>query len=299
MNPFLQSIFEKRDKPIGESSQKLYARNLFKLNDSKEVTDLNFLKDMKHVLGIIQDYKPTTQRSFIISACVVLKNSNEKLYQQYYELLTTMNNGLKVRTEKTETQEDNWMSQAEIEDKLKSLEVNKKITNKKEYAQMLHHLILSLYVLQAPRRNIDYCLMKLSNDMTDTNFNYLDLKNKQFIFNNYKTDHKYNTIEIPIEDNLFKVIQAYLKHHPQKSKLKNKKYDVHFLVWIDGEPINKSGDITKILNKIFGRKIGSSMLRNIYLTSKYGVMMQELKDDTSDMGTSVDVALNTYIKKLI
>ena len=296
MNPFLQSIFEKRDKPIGESSQKLYARNLFKLNDSKEVTDLNFLKDMKHVLGIIQVYKPTTQRSFIISACVVLKNSNEKLYQQYYELLTTMNNGLKVRTEKTETQEDNWMSQAEIEEKLKSLEVNKKITNKKEYAQMLHHLILSLYVLQAPRRNIDYCLMKLSNDMTDTNFNYLDLKNKRFIFNNYKTNHKYDTIEIPIEDKLFKVIQAYLKHHPQKSKLKNKKHDVHFLVWIDGEPINKSGDITKILNKIFGRNIGSSMLRNIYLSSKYSGMMKSLKEDTAHMGTSVDVALNTYIK---
>jgi hypothetical protein len=296
MNPFLQSIFEKRDKPIGESSQKLYARNLFKLNDSKEVTDLNFLKDMKHVLGIIQDYKPTTQRSFIISACVVLKNSNEKLYQQYYELLTTMNNGLKVRTEKTETQEDNWMSQSEIEEKLKSLEVNKKITNKKEYAQMLHHLVLSLYVLQAPRRNIDYCLMKLSNDMTDTNFNYLDLKNKQFIFNNYKTDHKYNTIEIPIEPDLMGVIQSYLKHHPQKSKLKNKKHDVHFLVWIDGEPINKSGDITKILNKIFGRNIGSSMLRNIYLSSKYSGMMKSLKEDTAHMGTSVDVALNTYIK---
>ena len=296
MNPFLQSIFEKRDKPIGESSQKLYARNLFKLNDSKEVTDLNFLKDMKHVLGIIQDYKPTTQRSFIISACVVLKNSNEKLYQQYYELLTTMNNGLKVRTEKTETQEDNWMSQAEIEDKLKSLEVNKKITNKKEYAQMLHHLVLSLYVLQAPRRNIDYCLMKLSNDMTDTNFNYLDLKNKRFVFNNYKTNHKYNTIEIPIEPDLMGVIQSYLKHHPQKSKLKNKKHDVHFLVWIDGEPINKSGDITKILNKIFGRNIGSSMLRNIYLSSKYSGMMKSLKEDTAHMGTSVDVALNTYIK---
>jgi len=296
MNPFLQSIFEKRDKPIGESSQKLYTRNLFKLNDSKDVTDLTFLKDMKHVLGIIQDYKPTTQRSFIISACVVLKNSNEKLYQQYYELLTTMNNNLKVRTEKTETQEDNWMSQAEIEEKLKSLEVNKKITNKKEYTQMLQHLILSLYVLQAPRRNIDYCLMKLSNDMTDTNFNYLDLKNKRFIFNNYKTDHKYNTIEIPIEPDLMGVIQAYLKHHPQKSKLKNKKHDIHFLVWIDGEPINKSGDITKILNKIFGRNIGSSMLRNIYLSSKYSGMMKSLKEDTAHMGTSVDVAMNTYIK---
>ena len=98
------------------------------------------------------------------------------------------------------------MSQAEIEDKLKSSEVNKKITNKNEYAQVLHHLILSLYVSQAPRRNIDYCLMKISNNMTDTNFNYLDLKNKRFIFNNYKTNHKYDTIEIPIEPDLMGVI---------------------------------------------------------------------------------------------
>jgi hypothetical protein len=120
MYPFLKYLFEQRDEPIGQNSQKLYTRNLFKLNYSKEVIDLNFLKDMKHVLGIILYHKPTTQLSVIISACVVSMNSNETLYQQYYELLTTMNNDLKVRTEKTETQIDNWMSQAEIEDKLKS-----------------------------------------------------------------------------------------------------------------------------------------------------------------------------------
>ena len=39
------------------------------------------------------------------------------------------------------------------------------------------------------------------------------------------------------------------------------------------------------------------MLRNIYLSSKYSKMMNELKEDTADMGTSVNVALNTYIKK--
>jgi len=66
---------------------------------------------------------------------------------------------------------------------------------------------------------------------------------------------------------------------------------------MDGETIQKSCDIIKILNKIFGRNIGSSMLRNIYLTSKYGTMIKELKDDTSDIETSVDVAMNTYIKK--
>ena len=103
--------------------------------------------------------------------------------------------------------------------------------------------------------------MKISSDITDTNFNYLDLQNRQFLFNNYKTNHNYSTIEIPIEDNLFNVTQAYLKHHPQKSKLKNKKHVVHFLVFMVGEPIKKSGDITKILNEIFGRYIGSSVLR--------------------------------------
>jgi hypothetical protein len=39
------------------------------------------------------------------------------------------------------------------------------------------------------------------------------------------------------------------------------------------------------------------MLRNIFLSSKYGDMVKELKEDTKDMGTSVDVALNNYIKK--
>ena len=78
--------------------------------------------------------------------------------------------------------------------------------------------------------------------------------------------------------------------------MKNKKFQVHFLVHIDDEAIDKSGDITKILNKIFGRNIGSSMLRNIYLSSKYSGMMKDLKKDTADMGTSVDVAINTYIK---
>jgi len=39
------------------------------------------------------------------------------------------------------------------------------------------------------------------------------------------------------------------------------------------------------------------MLRNIFLTDKYGDVMDKLKSDVKHMGTSVDVAMNTYIKK--
>ena len=39
------------------------------------------------------------------------------------------------------------------------------------------------------------------------------------------------------------------------------------------------------------------MLHNMLLTNKYSGMMKELKNDVKDMSTSVDVALNNYIKK--
>jgi hypothetical protein len=55
--------------------------------------------------------------------------------------------------------------------------------------------------------------------------------------------------------------------------------------------------MTRILNKIFGKSVGSSMLRNLYLSNKYSGMVEELKKDTKNMATSVDVALSTYIKK--
>lgn len=297
MNSFLENLFNKRDKAISDSSKTLYARNLTKLNGGESVTDLKFLNDMKKVLLIIDGYKPTTKRSFIIAACVVLKNNNEKLYQQYYELLSKMNTDLAVRTDKSETQRENWMDQDDVEKLLESLNVTKKVSNNDDYQKMLNHLILSLYVLQIPRRNQDYCLMKIASDMTNTDFNYLDIKNKKFIFNNYKTDGKYKSVEIDIEENMFKVIQKYLKFHPDKLKLKNKKYNVHFLVDFFNRPVDKSNDITKILNKVFGKKISSSMLRNIYLSSKYSKMMNELKEDTSLMATSVSTAMNNYIKK--
>ena len=299
---FLNSIYDNRDKPIGLSSRKLYSRNLSKLNNDQEIINLNFLNSPKDILNKIKDYKPTTQRSYIIAVCTVLKNDPklEPLYNQYYEILTKMNGDLKVRTDKSETQEANWMSKNEIDVVRENLalKIVKKAKNKDDYNKILDYLILSLYTMHAPRRNIDYTLMKISNDISDKSFNYLDLKGFQFIFNNYKTQGTYESVVVPIREDLFQVISIYMNNHPEKAKLKNKKYNIHFLVNYHGEPINKSIDMTRYLNRIFnGKKVGSSLLRNIYLTTKYGDMMEELKSDVKDMSTSVGVALDTYIKQ--
>ena len=139
--------------------------------------------------------------------------------------------------------------------------------------------------------------MKISNNMSDVKFNYLDIDKQQFIFNNYKTNGTYNSVVIKIEDELMKVISLYLSNHPEKSKLKNKTYNIHFLKTFYNEDIIKSQDMTRILNKIFGKSVGSSLLRNMYLSNKYGDMVEELKKKTKNMATSVDVELSTYIKQ--
>ena len=51
-----------------------------KLNNDMPITNFNFLKEHKHILNIIKDYKPTTQRSYIIAICTVLKNSKQQTY---------------------------------------------------------------------------------------------------------------------------------------------------------------------------------------------------------------------------
>ena len=277
---FLNNVFEQKDKPISDSSKKLYTRNFIELNNDMPITNFIFLKEPKHILNMIKDYKPTTQRSYIIAICTVLKNSKQQnLYDMYFEILSNFNNQLKVRTDKSDSQKENWLSNEsinKISDDLKS-KVVKKVRNKEDYNILLNYMVLSLYTMHAPRRNIDYSLMKLSNNMSDDKFNYLDMDKKQFIFNNYKTQCKYNSVIMPIENELMKVISLYLSNHPEKSKLKNKTYNIHFLKTFYNEDIIKSQDITRLLNKIFGKSVGSSMLRNMYLSNKYSNIIENLK----------------------
>ena len=50
---FLNKVFEQREKPISDSSKKLYTRNLMKLNNDMPITNFNFLKEPKQILNMI------------------------------------------------------------------------------------------------------------------------------------------------------------------------------------------------------------------------------------------------------
>jgi hypothetical protein len=81
-----------------------------------------------------------------------------------------------------------------------------------------------------------------------------------------------------------------------KAELKKKTGAVPLLVNNLGEPFEANNAITRILNKIFGRRIGVSLLRNIYLTDKYSGKVAELNADATQMGTSASTIQNQYIK---
>jgi hypothetical protein len=273
-----------------------------KLNDGQPVENLNFLKDIKNIKSIIGKYAPTTQRSYIISACVVLSGGkDEDLYNVYYNELSKMNDDLKNNTTKSDAQKENWITQDEVGEVFDKLfdEVKKlkKPKNKNEYNKYLYLMVLAFFVQIAPRRPNDYAQLFIASNHEDKTKNYIDIDESKLIFNVYKTSKTYNEIIIDIPKELMVIVKMYVNIQPiLKQKLKNKKYINEFLLDYNNEPFN-SNNITKLLNKIFDGNVSASLLRNIYLSSKYSKVIKELSDDTKNMSTSNDVALSNYIKK--
>jgi hypothetical protein len=297
----LEEIFE--TKRITDSSKKLYTSNLIRLNDGKEITNFKFLESPENIAEMVSKSKPNTQRNYYIAICSIMselkKDSKkyQKLYDIYYKILMDLNVSLKDQTKMTDTETENWITQDEITHLLnKSKLVLDEIKNKRKispeiYDRLLDLVILGLYTLMPPRRNIDYILMKIIPE-DNTEFNYLDLKNKQFILNNYKTAGTYKTQKIDINPELFEIIKKYVNFRPDKSNTSN----TSFLVKYDGTPFTESNQMSKRLNDIFGKKISSSMLRKMYLTDKYSDTIEEMKKDAEAMGTSTSVMTTNYIK---
>jgi hypothetical protein len=282
---------------LSEGSLKLYEANLKRLNNNEPIKNLNFLKDTESIIKQIKEKKDTTARSYIIAICSTLKNDVKmtKYYDVYYKLLIEYNDKLKTNNTKSDKQNEEWISHEEVKTKYNELEEEIKDLFKKknitadEYSKLLSYVVLSLYVLQPPRRNLDYLKMLAVAKYKGTenkDFNYFDISKKKMIFNNYKTKGTYQSQEIDINDKLYIILCAWIK----KFKIK-----YYILQKLDGSELDKNG-ITKILYKIFEKKIGSSMLRNIYLTDKYSNLNEEKKKDTLAMGTSVNNADNQYIK---
>lgn len=299
---------------ITDTSIDLYLKNLKRLNNNQDFKNLNFLLDIDKINNFIDKYKINTKRSYIVSivSCLnVIKDSNKKfksLYDKYYKIMKDITNDInKLPTDElNNTQKKGYISYDDLleeYDKLHDYVLDDLISEdkltKEQYNKLLTFVILSLYILNPVRRNKDYQLMMIlfkeyDEKKDDLKYNYYDLQNKIFIFNNYKTKKTYNTQIVEVNPKLSKILQVYFGFHPLL-KIKNiDDRDIPLLVNYDGEKFNHVNSITNILNK-FRPYMGSSMLRHIVITHKYKDIENEKEKFATDMGHNVRTQTQ-YIK---
>lgn len=281
-------------KQITTSSLNLYKTKLRILNDNKPIKNINYLYSIDTILNKIKDLLPNTRRTYIIAitsiiACLNKDKSSKKLkklYQDYSKILDEYNNQLRDQTNITKGTQ--IILKEDINKVYENLK-NNKDKNKQSYQD---YLILSLYTLIPPRRNMDYQKIKFNinfNKELSKDFNYYD--GETFYFNAYKTRSKYELQEIKVPNELKEIIDYHIKSNEIKEDdfiLKDFKNETE---------LKRGNEMTLILNRIFKSKVSTSMLRRSYLTSKYSDMSDDLKEDTEKMGTSTGVANTNYIKK--
>ena len=278
-------------KGLKENTIKTYLSQLKILNGGVEPTTYKTFEDTEAVDRKLEPYATNSKRTFYIALVAFLPETN-KARKYYYSKMMEINKGSFENTEKSQKQKDVWITQEEVMEVWRKL--GKEVDNIYEsphklmpydFGQIRKYVLLSLFVLNPPRRALDYTDMIIIpqyEEGMDKKYNYMSLDDKTFYFNNYKTAGAYHTQSVPINPELFDIITSY-------------KIDGFLLG--DGKPL-PTQNVTKMFWSIFKKKISVSMLRNIFLTSKYGGKLEELKNDVKNMATSMNMATNHYIKKV-
>ncbi len=283
---------------ISDNSKKLYLSNIKRLNGNVIPKNTNFLKDTDKINNIIDKYSNNTKKSYYISIVSYLKDKKvpKKIKDYWIDKMNSSNKEFLERSdEKTEKQKNNWIEWSEVLDIHKNLKetLPKKVSTEKDYIKCLSYLVLSLYVLTAPRRIRDYSEMKVVmeyKDNMDKKYNYLDVKNKKFIFNVYKTKGTYGEQIIDIPNELYDILKVMIIP-------KIKKFEPFDMILKYNGDKPATNYITRLLNGVFKKNVSASMLRNIYVSEKLGDKKKKEEELSKQMGTSKNVLNNVYNKE--
>ena len=157
------------EKKVAESTANKYIMNLTTLNGGKPFKSLAFLRKTEGIDKRLAELAPSTRLSYnaVLTSVLSLVKSKPGYKKAFEHYAKSMNDGAEEKRsadphEKTEKQEKAWLSWedvARIRSTL-STEVDKfkgsRALTATQYETLLQHLLVSLYTLTAPRRNLDY-----------------------------------------------------------------------------------------------------------------------------------------------
>jgi hypothetical protein len=312
----LEMIIKAARPNISDNSIKQYMSSLRTLNGGSAVpiNNVDFLKDFDVVMEKLKEKKPTTIKNYMNAIIVVLGalKMDDVLIKQYEAVRDKLNGQYseeQATHQKSEAQEKNWVDYDDYVKKVDELgerldDVKKKAEwSNDDVRRFQEYLIAKLYTVY-PLRN-DYVMKVVSK----AEFNKLSEKDKEqmnylvvpsnghtmfFVLNEYKTRRKYGEKRVLIMDaEVQKVLRLWLKRTSHSSL---------FVDPIKGfdKPADSS-TITKILTTMSkrefgGKSVGSSLLRHMYLSSKYADTVKEMEKDADMMGHSGGVQQTIYVK---
>ena len=126
--------------------------------------------------------------------------------------------------------------------------------------------------------------MKIRNYDVKTDNYY---KGNKFYFNKYKTVKTYGMQILELPKELNNILKKWIKMNTND-----------YMIYSSNNNKISCPQITRILNKVFGKNISTSMLRHIYLTNVYKDVPQinKMENLANEMGHSISTAME-YIKR--
>ena len=268
----------KASRSIKDNSLKSYITSLKRLNDNKEIENLDFLNDTGKILKKMDDLALTTKKNRLTAIIVALKaftpkdaeESKElKFYRDKLDEFTKEYLEDIQKNQKSEKEKKNWSSLSELKKVMNGYKrdiqergiLKKDKLTSREFYLLQNYLITALYLLLPPLR-LDY-IMKIITDIKDAkeDKNYLLNKSRNkkiFIireFKNVKT-HGEQIIEVPKALNT--IINNWLKYNKTDSFLLNNR----------GGAMTSNG-LGKAITKAFkpsGKDLNLGMLRKIWVS---------------------------------
>lgn len=293
---------------LSQSSLRTYMSNINKtskdINMPLETID-DVITNCETIMKVLMGYKPNIRKTKL-SAFIVILDEKEKTPEERKKIIEDFRKQMYADADEvdkdenkqrlSEKQEKNfitWDSVLKIYNELK-IEAEPlfklQTLTTKQLSRLQDFVLLSMYILIPPRRSLDYAQFKIRNCNAEVDNCMLTKSKKKpsvFVFNTYKNSGRLGKQEVVVPNALRNIIQKWSLKNPSDYLLVNNK----------GKPIEQS-KMNSILNNIFGKQIGSSMLRHIYLTNKYSdVDLQEMKDTTEAMGNNQIERTLKYVRK--
>ena len=302
----IKEILEAKERQLSVNSMKTYVSLLSSLYKKLKGKNIEFfIEKNKEIMEHIKNLKNNSTKKTILTAYYIFTN----LESARLLMISVANDVNKQYSEniKSAKEKDNWMSQENINKiilKQKAIVVEllkKRNLNIQQIYIIRNFLCVYFYFIIPPRRAIDFTKMKLkyTKNINNIDFNFYDMKQNEFIFNNYKTAKSRGQEVVKIENNEELIFFENLLKRWQK--LNNSEFMIFNNEFKELDP---SG-LTKILNKIFDAKISVNMLRHIKITNVYNSNMnntsvkniiEKLNKLSGDMGHSLSTQKKYYKK---